>query len=189
MSDFFANYHVCPLKTQIEFKRSAVRKKLLKTGPATCLVSNITDISLLECAHIVPRHIGYDLGFPTTDALCNVVFLNRLLHKLFDNYMWYFDVISHIQDDSPAGTFKAEFVALTDSESLAPYHRKFIDVPLKYFCGFYLHQVVACSNGDQSLYLEAMNEPFFVSSYKQQLERSHAFNREYLVRNCSTYFK
>lgn len=163
----FENYYVCPLNKQIEYKRNTVRKKLLNVEHSICVISGMRNLDTLECAHIVPRNVGYDIGFPSTDEIENVMLLNRILHKLFDTYSWYLDVVHTAKQSNTKDYFDVMIVADEEDDYLSMFNGKYVKIHIRHYPSLFVHQWVCLSNNhDESEYLEAMNHPSFIKIYK-----------------------
>lgn len=162
----FDHCFINSLTTSFKKPRSSTRKALLKLYKH-CLVTGWTNPADYECAHIVPRSVGLQLGYPTTDHTDNFMFLCSSLHSLFDSMLWSFEVPPMESFDTKSSSFTAKLVANPKAASnsiLQNYTNEVYEIPSRNYCSLYVHHQVYLHG---VTYLTAMNEPAFQLLYKK----------------------
>lgn len=96
-------------------------------------------------AHIIPRVIGYNIGYADTDTDQNCILLSNGLHSLFDNFQWTLDIFSFL--DLPVESdeyFRSTMLIykMSDRSSLSGCENKIFSIPIRYFTSFYAHYYV-----------------------------------------------
>lgn len=126
--------------------RKKLRTKLLKTQK-TCAVSGWNNPIELQMAHIIPKKIGYNIGFDWTDTEFNCILLSNNLHALFDNFEWTLDIFSFLDSDSESdiyfrSTMVMRHIPKPEKSSLSGCHNKVFNIPIKHYASFYAHYYV-----------------------------------------------
>lgn len=145
------------------YERRRLRSNLLKIQRA-CIISGWNNPLELQMAHIIPKIIGYNIGYEGTDSVNNCVLLSSGLHSLLDNFKWTLDIFSILdQPEHPKRSkrlkrthdeseqdeeeyFKVgmiiKHIPKTGQSSLSGCHGQRYDIPIRYFASFYAHHYV-----------------------------------------------
>lgn len=130
-------------KTTYQTSRSKLRSHLIKLYHK-CIFSGWNNPLELQMAHIIPRKIGYKIGFTDTDTESNCILLSSGLHSLFDNFQWTLDIFSFLDlpitsDDKFTSTILMKHVPNPGQSSLSHCVDRIYQIPVKYFRSFYAH--------------------------------------------------
>lgn len=139
--------HIIPLGQTAKLsthprRRPSLRQQLLREG--ACSITGWKSPEEIECAHILPRSIGYNIGFRNTDTLENCILFSRGLHSLFDNMRWTVDIFGildyGVQSES---YFSAMIITYHNiqpgTSALSEYVNKLIKFPTRNYASLYLH--------------------------------------------------
>jgi hypothetical protein len=130
--------------------RRKLRSKLLKTQKK-CVISGWSNPLELQMAHIIPKMIGYKIGFNGTDTESNCILLSNNLHTLFDNFEWTVDIFSFMDINSECEThFKSTILIhklpKPGQSSLSGCQDHIFIIPIRYYASFYAHYYTYLQN-------------------------------------------
>ena len=123
--------------------RTQLRRSLLAKF-SKCAVSGWNNPLEIQMAHIIPRKIGYHIGYEYTDSESNCVLLSNGLHALFDAFQWTVDIFSlldlHVESETH---FKTLLLMKSKPKpgcsSLSNYTDKLFIIPVQYYPSLYAH--------------------------------------------------
>lgn len=122
---------------------SKLRKQLIKRH-GQCAITGWKNPLEYQMAHIIPKKIGYDIGYKLTDSESNCMLLANGLHSMFDGFQWTVDIYSlldlNVESDE---YFKASLIIknppMPGTSSLSDYVDKLVTIPTKYYSSLYAH--------------------------------------------------
>lgn len=124
-------------------KTTLIRQSLIKKY-GKCVITGWSNPSEYQSAHIVPKSIGYSIGFDRVNDDSNCMLLTNSLHTIFDEMGWTIDIYRFLDDNiNDNHSFKATMIIKDPpklgTSMLCEYVDKTFTLPIVYLPSLYLH--------------------------------------------------
>jgi hypothetical protein len=125
---------------------SRTRSALVKMY-GRCHITGWSNPVEYQCAHIIPKSIGYNIGYQAVNTIDNCILLANGLHSLFDDMEWTIDIYSFldfgVQDQD---WFQCKLLVYRipkyGSSVLCDYVNRIVRLPIRYIPALYIHYLV-----------------------------------------------
>lgn len=131
-------------------RRSKIRRALVRRY-GSCAVTGYKNALEYQSAHIIPKSVGYRIGFEGVDSMENCILLSNGLHALFDNFVWCFDVFTFLDlgigsEDTFRCTIMTKIPPKEGTSCICPYLNKILEIPTVYLPNLYVQYLVYLRN-------------------------------------------
>lgn len=126
-----------------ENKQRKLRKQLIQKH-GRCTITGWTNPLEYQMAHIIPKKIGYHIGFKKTDSESNCMLLANGLHSMFDGFEWTIDIYSFLDLGIDNNDYFKAFLIIKNLpgpglSSISNYVNTLVNIPTKYYASVYAH--------------------------------------------------